>query len=301
MSKLDSLLSLGQHGGIMRILDAHTHILPQAIIAARQEYLARDRWFGLLYASPRARLATADDLIRSMEAAEIEASVAFGFAFAETELCHICNDYVLEAAARWPERILPFAVVNPLQGESALAEAQRCLEAGARGLGELMPDGQGYALGDPCLDGLMALAGAYNVPVMLHVSELVGHQYPGKGATGPHEAYALACRFPQVRLILAHWGGGLPFYELMPSAREALVHVYYDTAASLYLYQDRIFAEVSRWAPEKLLFGTDYPLISQQRFLERIRGVGLATEQLERLLAGNLLRALGCEPSGGEG
>lgn len=285
----------------MKILDAHTHIMPPTMVAAREAYLARDRWFGLLYASPRARLATADDLIRSMDAAEIQASVAFGFAFAETELCRRCNDYTLEAAARWPGRIIPFAVVNPRQGELALAEAQRCLAAGARGLGELMPDGQGYRLGDPCMDDLMALAQAHDAPVVVHVSELVGHQYPGKGTVGAHEAYALACRFPRVRLMLAHWGGGLPFFEMMPTARQGLANVYYDTAASLYLYDDRIFAEVARWAPDKVLFGTDYPLIGQRRFLERVRQVGLAPEQLESLLAGNLLRALGGNPTGGDG
>ncbi len=284
----------------MQIIDAHTHILSPAMAAARADYVAQDRWFGLLYASPRARLATADDLIRSMDAAEIEASVAFGFAFARTELCRQCNDYVLEAAARWPGRIIPFAVVNPREGTPALEEARRCLEAGARGLGELMPDGQGYALDDPCLDGLMALAQSHAAPVMVHVNELVGHAYPGKGTAGPRDAYALACRFPQTRLIFSHWGGGLPFYELMPTARQGLANVYYDTAASLYLYDDRIFAEAGRWAPDKVLFATDYPLIGQRRFLERVQQVGLEPDLLERLLAGNLLRALGPSAAGGE-
>jgi hypothetical protein len=284
----------------MRVIDAHTHILPPAIVAARAGYMARDRWFGLLHASPRTRLATAEDLVRSMDAAEIEGSVAFGFAFAETETCRLCNEHVLEAAARWPGRILPFAVVNPAEGAPALAEARRCLEAGALGLGELMPDGQGYGLQDPCLDDLMDLASAHGAPVMVHVNELVGHPYPGKGTAGPHDAYALACRFPQVRFIFAHWGGGLPFYELMPTARKGLANVYYDTAASLYLYDDRIFAEVARWAPDKLLFATDYPLIGQCRFLERVLQAGLAPEALERLLSGNLMRVLGGYEQGGD-
>ena len=284
----------------MRVIDAHTHILPRSMIDARAEYLARERWFGLLHASPRARLASADDLIDSMDAAEIDASVAFGFAFADPELCRLCNDYVLDAAAQWPGRILPLAVVNPYDGAQAVREAQRSLEAGAVGIGELMPEGQGYTLDDPCMADLMVLAATSDVPVMVHVNELVGHTYPGKGAIGPQDAYALACRYPRTRFIFSHWGGGLPFYELMPSARQDLANVYYDTAASLFLYDDRIFCEASRWAPDKILFGTDYPLIGQRRFLQRVQRIGLAPEQLERVLSGNLLRALGGTIQGGE-
>lgn len=283
----------------MRILDAHTHIMPPEIIAARADYAARDRWFGLLYASPRARLATAEELIHSMDRAEIQAAIAFGFAFAENALCRRCNDYVLEAAARWPTRIIPFAVVNPCAGPPALEEAARCLEAGARGLGELLPDGQGFTLEDPGLAALIALAQERGVPILLHVNERVGHAYAGKGKVGPEEAYQLACRFPEARFILAHWGGGLPFYELMPSARKQLANVYYDTAASLFLYDDRIFAEVSRWAPAKVLFATDYPLISQRRFLERVHRAEMPASALEGFFAGNALRALGLDAQGG--
>lgn len=279
----------------MRIIDAHTHILPPEIIAARADYVARDRWFGLLYASPRARLATAEDLIQSMDQAGIHASIAFGFAFAENALCRICNDYVLEAAARWPTRILPFVVVNPCAGDSALEEASRCLEAGAHGLGELLPDGQGFTLQDPCLAELIALAQTKRVPILLHVNEKVGHMYAGKGNAGPEEAYHLACQFPNARFILAHWGGGLPFYELMPSARKHLTNVYYDTAASLFLYEDRIFAEVTRWAPDKVLFATDYPLISQRRFLARVHQACVEPAALERFFSDNALSVLGID------
>jgi len=274
------------------IVDAHTHILPPEIISERQAYMAADRWFGLLYASPRSRLASAPDLVRSMDRAEIDASVAFGFGFRDGEACRRCNDYVLEASIRWPDRILPFAVVSPAEGQAALVEAERCLGAGALGIGELMPDGQGFALGD-ALEPLCALLEGRDVPLLLHINERVGHAYAGKGQLGPQEAYALAEGHPGLRLILAHWGGGLPFYELMPSARNALANVWYDTAASPLLYDDRILGQVMSWAPRKVLFGTDFPLLTQRRFVQRVLGQGLATEQLQQLMAGNLADALG--------
>jgi predicted TIM-barrel fold metal-dependent hydrolase len=278
---------------LMLIVDAHVHILPPDIISQRESYCQREPWFGLLYANPRARLATVDDLIGSMDRAGIAQSVIFGFAFVDLGLCQACNDYIIQSTQAHPERLIPFAQVNPALGRPALDEARRCLEAGARGLGELAPDGQGFALDDRILlDPLMDLTGAFGAPISLHVNELVGHRYPGKGPQGLEEAYYLARYYPDNRLILAHWGGGLPFFELMPEVRAALGHVYYDTSASLYLYDDSIFRHVTAWASDKIIFGSDYPLIQQERFLRRIRNVHLAPEALAKLLGLNILRVL---------
>ena len=270
------------------IIDFHTHIFPPEIIKQRQHYLKLDRWFGLLYDNPRARMASATDLIASMEKAGIDKSVAFGFAFADPGLCRLCNEYVLEAAHQHPNRLIPFVLMNPRNVGSAENEARRCLEVGARGIGELMPDGQGFELTDfPLLDFVMHMARQFRVPVMVHVNELVGHTYPGKGEQGPYRAYQLAIHYPDNVIILAHWGGGLPFYELMPEARTALGNIYYDTAASLYLYEDAIFRHVAAWAPNKILWGTDYPLIAQKRFLKRVKRAGLDADTLAKVLGGN--------------
>ncbi|MBN1399630.1 MAG: amidohydrolase family protein, partial [Anaerolineae bacterium] len=255
-----------------------------------------ERWFGLLYANPCARLATVDDLLSSMNRAGISQSVIFGFAFADLGLCRAGNDYVIQAAQAHPDRLIAFAQVNPAVGRAALGEARRCLEAGASGLGELVPDGQGFSLEDRAtLDPLMDLAQALDVPISLHVNELVGHSYPGKGSQGLQEVYHLAKRSPHNRLILAHWGGGLPFFELMPEVRSTLRHVYYDTSASLYLYDDAVFRHVAGWAGDKILFGSDYPLIEQKRFLRRIQNAQVEPAALAKLLGLNILHVLAPE------
>lgn len=271
----------------MHIVDCHTHIMPPALIAGRERLCRTEPWFERLYADPRARLSAAEELLAAMDAAGVAAAVTFGFAFRDAGLCRACNDYVLEAGRRAPGRLIPFAVVNPADPRSACDEALRCLEAGAAGLGELMPDGQGFVLDDAILDELLALARAHRAPVMIHVNERLGHDYAGKGSQGPEEAYRLAVRHPENALIYAHWGGGLPFYELMPEVRAALRKVYYDTAASPYLYDDAIYRHVAAWAPTKVLFGSDYPLIAPERYLRRLRRAGLDAASLEALLGGN--------------
>lgn len=275
----------------MLIIDFHTHIFPPEVIARRDTYLERDAWFRLLYAHPQARMASADELIAEMNASGVDMAVTFGFAWADPGLCREANEYVLESVSRWPERLLGFAVVNPAV-EGAVAELERCMQKGLHGLGELMPEGQGYALDDPCLDEVMQQMAYWKRPVLIHTNEPVGHYYPGKSKSTLQSLYRLAVRHPGTTLVAAHWGGGLFFYELMPEVQQALRHVYYDTSASLYLYRDDIFPLAAQIIPQKMLFATDYPLISQGRFLQRIRETDLSADAREALLGGNAARLL---------
>ena len=282
----------------MPVIDFHTHIFPPEIIAKRDAYLQRDAWFGHLYSAAQARMASAEDLVTAMDQAGVDVSVTFGFAWADPGLCREANDYVLESVARWPERLVGFAVLNPA-AEGATGELERCWQQGLRGLGELMPDGQGYTLDDPCLDGVMQEMAHCRWPVLIHAGEPVGHPYPGKSKSTLQAFYALALRHPEARIVAAHWGGGLFFYELMPEVRAALRNVYYDTAASLYLYRDDIFPLAAQIVRDKVLFATDYPLISQTHFLRRIRASGLPPNTLDSILARNASRLLqGGQPSG---
>ncbi len=274
--------------GMDLIVDFHTHINPPEIIEKREEYLTRDIWFGELYGDPKARLATAEELIAEMDAAGIDAAVTFGFAWADMGLCRLANDYVMEAVACYPDRLIGFACVNPRCGAEAIQEVERCVAGGLKGIGELMPDGQGYRLDDEAtMRPLVEIALAHGLPILTHTSEPVGHFYRGKGTITPDVVHRFVQRFPQVTLICAHWGGGLPFYELMPEVRRAFSNVYYDTAASLYLYDDAIFPLAVQLVSDKVLFATDYPLISQRRFLKRIRGAGLEEGELNKVLGGN--------------
>jgi hypothetical protein len=78
----------------------------------------------------------------------------------------------------------------------------------------------------------------------------------------------------------------------MPEVARLMSNVYYDTAASLFLYQDDIFSLAARWAPGKVLFATDYPLITPGRFIQHIQAARMPTATRRRILGGNAWRVL---------
>jgi len=287
------------HNGCTMIVDFHAHIFSPDIVRRRTKLLQRDAWFGTLYQNPRAKMATADELVSSMDQAGVDASVAFGFAWRDPERCREHNDYVLTSMRQHPGRILGFACVNPLCGTEAIAEIERCAGEGMLGVGELMPDGQGYSLDDAgVMRPLMTCLADHRMPLLVHTSEPVGHSYHGKGTITPDKVYAFVRQYPETDIVLAHWGGGLPFYELMEEVRKACARVYYDTAASLFLYDDRVFRLATSLVGDRVLWGTDYPLIGHGRFRRRVEAAGLSPGSLEGILGGNAARLLGL--SGGE-
>lgn len=274
------------------IIDAHTHIFPPAICEGRSHYRTCDGWFSQLYESERARMATAEDLIAAMDLDGVDRAVACGFAWSEQELCREHNDYMIDCVARYPDRIIGAAIVQPRAGLAARRELERCLDAGLLGLGELMPDGQGFSLEDESLMAPLAeVLQERNLPLMTHVSEPVGHPYHGKGHTWPQQIVSLAERFPELRIVCGHWGGGLPFYELMPEVARTLTHVYYDTAASPFLYRWWIFPlAVQMVGAHKILMGSDYPLIRSRTYLHHLAELPLDEADRQAILGGNAAR-----------
>jgi predicted TIM-barrel fold metal-dependent hydrolase len=278
------------------IIDAHTHIFPPEIAANRETYLAADTTFAELYASPKAKLATAADLLVSMDAAGVDVSIALGFAWSDPENVRLHNDYLLEAAAVSDGRILPFCSL-PLGSdiEQIEAEARRCSEAGAPGFGELRPGNLGFDLAGE--DGLRLgrLARELGSVLLFHVSEPVGHAYPGKQGLDLGAFYTFVREHPDVRVIGAHWGGGLPFYALMPEVRLALQHASVDTAGTSLLYEPDVYTHVATLiGAERILFGSDYPLLSQSRSRARIEAA-VDAETAALILGANAQRLLRLE------
>jgi len=274
------------------VVDAHVHIFPPDIVRSRVAYCERDRWFGLLYGNPRARLVTAEELANSMEEAGINVAIAAGFPWADSGLCAYHNDYLAEASRASGWRIAWLATVVP-HHRSAPAEAVRSFAAGACGIGELNADAQGFDWSEPDqLTEMVEVCRAAGRPIMAHVSEPLGHDYPGKGTAWPQRFVRFLERFPEIVVVAAHWGGGLPFYELMPEVAAVTRNLVYDSAASTYLYRFSVFrVVVDLVGVERVLFASDFPVLKQGRFLERVRREsGLTEQELVLVLSENARR-----------
>jgi predicted TIM-barrel fold metal-dependent hydrolase len=274
------------------IIDFHTHVLPPRIKEDRSPYMERDDAFAQIYGNEKAGIATAEDLIASMDREGVDVSVIVNYGWSTPELCIETNDYILETVARYPNRVVGFCSVSDYNSSASLAEIERCARGGVRGVGELRPDTQ-----KPLTPENMAefswLIREHRLLLLTHSSEPVGHLYPGKGAVTPEMLYGFIANLPDVPVICAHWGGGLPFYTLMPEVRKSLENVYFDTAISPFLYRPEIYVEVSRLVgADRILFGSDYPVMSPGRILREIEGVGLSHEERRLITSDNARRLL---------
>jgi predicted TIM-barrel fold metal-dependent hydrolase len=158
-----------QDTGPLELYDAHTHI-------GRND--------------PDGYTQTTGELIDALAPAGARAVV---FPMHEPDGYAAANDAVLAAAAEHPDRLVAFCRVSP--HDSALAEAWRALDAGARGI-KLHPRAERFGMDEPVVAELVALAHERRVPVLIHA----GRGIPALG----QNTVRLAERHPDARLILAH-------------------------------------------------------------------------------------------------
>jgi predicted TIM-barrel fold metal-dependent hydrolase len=283
------------------IIDAHTHVFPASFRERRAELCARDPLFAELYGDPRAKMATAAELLAAMDAAGVNAAIVCGFAWRDPALCRAHNDTLLEVASASGGRLVAFVGVSLVEPERAAAEVARCRALGARGVGELRPEAHGLNLADPAqADALAAIAGG--LPLLVHASEPVGHPYPGKGGQGIGSLYRFLERHPGQQVIAAHFGGGLPLYAHMPEVRSALANVWVDTAAWRLLYQPSIFRAVADLlGAARILWATDYPLRAYEKELAALADVPLRDAERALILGANTAALLGFAGTGASG
>lgn len=277
------------------VVDAHTHVFAPDVVAGRSAFVGRDLWFEQLYDNPKALLVSGDDLLRSMDEAGIGQAVVCGFPWHDLGVCRDHNDYLAEVARASRGRLAWLGVVSPVAGPAAAAEADRCFRLGAAGLGELNADAQRFDLTSPaCLAPVVEVCVAADRPLMLHTTEPVGHIYPGKGTATPERFVAFLLAFPRLRVVAAHWGGGLPFYELMAEVAAAAANVVYDSAASTYLYRPQVFRTVlDLVGPDRVMFASDFPVLRQDRFLRRALAIGFSVEEVGPVMGETARRVYG--------
>ncbi len=236
----------------------------------------------------------AAELVEHLKLCGVHKAVVFGFPWESADIARMHNDYVLDAAKRYPGILIPFACAS-VSSPDGVKELSRCASLDFKGVGELA-----FYIDDEPEKQLLSIAPVVEICkdqkllLLVHANEPVGYKYPGKAETGLRFYYDLAALCKGIPLILAHWGGGLFFYSLLKKeAREVLENVYYDTAASPYLYRREIYRTAIEIAgAKKILFGSDYPLISPGRYFKEMAEAGISEDHLEMIRGRNAEKLL---------
>jgi predicted TIM-barrel fold metal-dependent hydrolase len=275
------------------IIDAHVHIFSESVVSQRESYF-HDPGFRLLYESMKSRISGAQNLLQNMDFAGVEKSFCLGFPWFNPGDCSRENEYLLKSASE-NHRLIPFASV-PLKTEEKISSiVKKCSLDGFAGIGEIAF----YVTGfndeqERYFDNICAACQDENMSVILHINEPVGHNYRGKYITSFSRLLKIISRYPDCKIMLSHWGGGLFIYELMPEIKKTLSNIWYDTAASIYLYDRKIFgAGIESAGINKIVMGSDYPLTGPTHYLQQI---SLLSESAQKqIIRKNALRFLGID------
>lgn len=292
------------------IIDAHIHLYPPEVYTDPRKWGAahNEPWWTHCVApldKPTIQgWATVRELLRHMDAAGVDRVVLLGWYWEHQATCDLQNRWFVDWVRAHPDRISGFATAQPTAGQAALDGLERALDAGLCGIGELKAPAQGFSFTDENWAAVADLARRRELPINLHVTDPVS--IPGDASALPTplaDFVELVTRFPENCFILAHWGGGLPFYELNPRIRRLFRNVFYDTAASPLLYDCSVYRRlVDIVGAGRVLFGSDYPLLTHPRetsepeFARSLRDAaagGLTPDESAALLGGNMARILG--------
>jgi predicted TIM-barrel fold metal-dependent hydrolase len=210
------------------------------------------------------------------------------------------NDEMLEAAERNADVFVPFVMVDPWRDDAGVAEAKRLIALGARGF-KFHPLTQNFYANDQRLYPLYEVIAAAKLPALFHTGQTaVGQGAPGGGGVrlkygNPIYLDDVAVDFPDMPIVMAH-----PSFP------------WQDEALSVALHKTQVFIDLSGWSPKyfppqlvhyantlirnKVLFGSDHPMITTDRWLADFDTAGFRDEVKPLLLKENAARLLGLKP-----
>jgi predicted TIM-barrel fold metal-dependent hydrolase len=195
--------------------------------------------------------------------------------------------------------MLAFASVNPTRGAEAVREARRLIALGVAGF-KLHPPLQQFHANDRVAYPLYEVIAEAKLPVIFHTGHSgIGTGMPGGGGVrlkygNPMDIDDVAVDFPDMAIILAH-----PSFP------------WQDEAISICLHKPEVYIDLSGWSPKyfppnliqyantllkkKILFGSDFPLITPDRWLADFEKIGIKDEVRPLILKENAMRLLGLD------
>jgi len=199
------------------------------------------------------------------------------------------NRLLAEAAKRFPDRIICYVTIpSPYWGDQALDEIRFCVEElGMRGL-KIYSTPHGIAgdrtiipIDDPDMDAVFEKAVVYRLPVLAH--------------SNPEQCEAVAERFPELVLLMAHSGGTLiadgNWHRAIAAARRCQ-NIYLETCSSM-VDMGSLEMAVQAIGPERIIYGSDTPLLDPFVQIARVKDADISDDAKQRILGDNMTALLG--------
>jgi len=237
-----------------------------------------------------------DELIERMNENGVDYTVVFSMVnnagLTPDELSR-ANDYVIEAIKKFPDRLIGFCLTTPRHGEHALKEINRCLNAGLQGI-KLHPHLLGYfPIDSALLDPIMQEARSHSLPVLTH-SDVNSKR------CSPFQVAILADKYPEVPVIMAHWGMDSDYVHFAPQLVKNRKNLFLDTSCTPNL-PEFIFSRPSYEIPDQVLFGSDGPTLAIEVEIAKLRVAekryGMDPIGKKKILGKNAARILGIVPN----
>ena len=278
----------------MRAIDMHVHVPRQEGLAEIAIESSLRRYFRLKSAPE-----TGDELAALYAEWDILGVVFSVDTETTTGEAPDSNDYVAQIVGSHPEQLIGFATVDPWKGETAIEELERAVhDLGLRGL-KLHPIHQAFFPNDEQFYPLYEKCQALGIPLLMHSGfAAAGVGMPGGG--GFKLKYAkpipgfddVAADFPDLTIIMAH--------PAWPWIEEQI---------AVALHKPNVYLGLSGWAPryipeglvreadprlrDKVLFGSDFPYVSPDRWLSEFSDLPIRDEVRPKILLENARRILG--------
>jgi predicted TIM-barrel fold metal-dependent hydrolase len=209
----------------------------------------------------------------------------------------VSNDEMLEAAQRNNDVFIPFVMVDPWRADAGTSEAQRLIEAGARGF-KFHPPGQGFYANDRRMYSVYEVIAAARLPALFHTGQTAVGQGTRAGGGirlkygNPEYLDDVSVDFPEMPIIMAH--PSFPWQEEALAIAQHKANVYIDLSGWSPKYFPPLLVQYSNTLlKNKVLFGSDHPMITSDRWMQDFEGAGFRDEVKPLLFKENAARLLG--------
>jgi uncharacterized protein len=278
-------------------IDAHVHVNDEAAFALRPKSAENmANYFG-----QSLKTMSLDELADQYRARRMQAVLVNSSDVTATGQKALPNDHIAAAVQKHPDVYFGFGAIDPWLGRLAIDEVRRCKEElGLHGIGELHPGRQQFFPNDPRFDEIWAEAERQRLPVMFHTGMSgAGAGTPGGSGvklkyTQPIHIDDIAADFPNLPIICAHpsWPWHL---ESLAMARHKS-NVYLDISGwSPKYFPAEVVQQMNSLLQDKVLFGSDWPVIDVDRWLEEFNALDLKPVVRRKVLLENAVALLNGE------